>query len=303
MIKDEANFDLWAKRFLLFMRAERNVSPHTIRAYQQDLKDFQDYLKKSSFDISDFRKTRLAVREFWITLSKKKVHTSTLLRKLAALRSFFKYLVMENCLDNDPFTYLSMPKKEKLLPRFLTEKEVNSFLAIIENSRHPLSLRDRALTELLYSSGIRIQEAVNLNVEDMDMWNGMVRVLGKGNKERIVPIGKTAINCIQLYLRGRGMGQRYPLKGALFLNARGQRITTRGVRKVLNRWVSQTTIHKKITPHMFRHSFATHLLDHGCDLRVVQEILGHKSLSSTQLYTHTSIDQLKKVYSNAHPRA
>jgi integrase/recombinase XerC len=158
--------------------------------------------------------------------------------------------------------------------------------------------------ELLYSSGLRIQEAVGLNVEDLDLWNNLVRVFGKGSKERLVPLGDSATECLHAYLKQREKKEKIsgPPKGAVFMNARGGRLTQRGARKIINRWVKESALGQSVHPHMFRHSFATHLLNRGCDLRTVQEMLGHKNISTTQRYTHTSIEQLRKVYENAHPR-
>lgn len=302
----ESNVVLWIRRFLLFLRAERNCSPHTLRAYLKDLTEFSAFLRRQhSPDIRNFRKSRLLIREFWVTLSKRKLRASTLTRKLASLRSFFNYLVMEDQIPTNPFHYLPPPRKEKTLPRFLTEKQVAHLLSFMGRSRQPLAARDLALVEILYSSGLRIQEAIDLNVEDLDLWNGIVKVYGKGGRERLVPMGDHSVRSIESYLDGRRTtdGTPVPAKGALFLNARGRRITTTGSRKVLGKWVRQAAMHSSVTPHVFRHSFATHLLNRGCDLRTVQEMLGHKSLTSTQIYTHTSIEHLKKVYENAHPRA
>lgn len=315
----------WFRRFLLFLRAERNASEETLRAYETDLKEFQNFMQKSSLDLSTFRKSRLLVREYWQTLSAKKLKSASIHRKLAVLRSFFKFLVNENLMKHNPFRYLAPPKRENALPRFLTEKELSHLLSAIENCQGALSLRNRALIELLYSSGIRIQEAVRLNIEDIDFWNGMIRIFGKGNKERLVPVGGKALKAIENYLkirtlplplrevkasspRRRGVGVRgiasSPHRcGALFLNARGARISTRGAAKVIQQLIRKISFPKHVSPHMFRHSFATHLLNHGCDLRTVQELLGHATLATTQRYTHTSVEQLKKVYDRAHPRA
>lgn len=301
MLKDEIALDLWVRRFILFMRAERAASSHTILAYQNDLKEFIKFIKKPTLSLANFRELRLLVREYWVNLSKKKVQVSTISRKLGSLRSFFKFLVKEELLSNNPFNYLTFPKKEKHLPNFLTENEMGSFLSVFETSSHRFKLRDKALMELLYSSGLRVQELVNLNVEDLDLWNGMVLAFGKGNKERLVPMGQIATNAIEAYLRESKRADSY--KGALFLNGFGRRLTTRGIRKIILRLLKKSALHKNLTPHMMRHSFATHLLNKGCDLRIVQELLGHKSLTTTQLYTHTSMENLKRVYQHAHPRA
>ena len=308
------DLNLWAKRFLLHQRADRNASPETLRAYESDLREFARFAGAEPApegsprttgqpsDAFEFRKCRLLVREFWIALSKRGVKDATLARKLAVLRSFFRYLVSEDVLSGNPLKYLPPPKREKTLPRFLTEKEMSHFLSALERSKEPSAPRDRALMELLYSSGLRIQEAVGLNVEDLDLWNGLVRVFGKGSKERMVPLGDPATECLHAYLSGRESKERREPKGAVFVNFRGGRLTQRGARKVIDRWVRESAVGQSVHPHMFRHSFATHLLDRGCDLRTVQELLGHKNISTTQRYTHTSIERLRKVYENAHPR-
>jgi integrase/recombinase XerC len=288
------------------MRSERNSSPNTIRAYRHDMDEFSRFLKgRSISNLSDFRRSRLLVREFWMELSKRKIRTATLLRKLASLRSFFKFLVREDVLETNPFNYLRVPRKEKSLPRFLTEREMDDFISTLERFRHPLAARDRALVEVLYSSGLRVQEAADLNLEDLDLWNGTARVFGKGSRERLVPVGGSAVGALEKYLDERKnlRGSGDVLRGAVFLNAREKRITARGVRVILDRWVRRSALRKSVSPHMFRHSFATHLLNTGCDLRTVQEMLGHRSLTSTQVDAHTSTDRLKKVYESAHPRA
>lgn len=300
---------LAARKFFVYLQAERNASAHTLRAYERDLAEFLSFLEKKAkaqvADLADFRQARLWVREFWLELSNRKVMTSTLLRKLAALQSFFRFLMREGKIATNPFDYLTLPKKEKRLPRFLSESETEKFFLSFSSAIQLLSLRDQAWLELLYSGGFRIQEALSLNIEDLDFWSGQVRVLGKGNKERIVPIGESALLAIEKYLRRRA-DHKHPwdsLRGPLFLNHRGGRLNPGGARKVLQQWVKQSSLKKHITPHIFRHTFATHLLNRGCDLRIVQELLGHKNLATTQIYTHVSLESLKKTYEKSHPRA
>lgn len=301
----ETRIDVRIKRFLLFMRAERSASAHTLRAYEKDLQDFRAFCRRSPLDVSTFRKSRLLVREYWQHLSEQKLKSATVARKLASLSSFFNFMVRENEAEVNPFDYLPPQKREKTLPGFMTEKEVSDLLASLERSRHRLSARDRALIEILYSCGLRIQEAVSLNAEDIDFWNDLVRVFGKGGKERLVPVGKPALSAVRNYLKEKQKAARSasPPPGPLFLNARGKPITARGARKAIGRVVRQMAFSKNVHPHTFRHSFATHLLNRGCDLRTVQEMLGHKSLATTQRYTHTTVEHLKKAYEGAHPRA
>ncbi len=295
------NPEILQKRFLLYLRAEKNISAHTFIAYKQDLSDFFSFFGDLAPDLADFRKCRLAVREYWSSLSRRELKTSSILRKLCSLRSFFRFLVREKHMDSNPFLTLKLPKKAQTLPDFMTEKEVDSLFSIVERTRSRHMFRDKAILELLYASGLRIHEAMNLNIEDLDLWNGMVRILGKGNRERMLPIGTSATKAVERYLNARAA--ELPKKGALFLNPQRKRLTTRGARKIIGRWAGNSGLSRKVHPHMFRHSFATHLLDRGCDLRTVQELLGHKSLNSTQLYTHTTLERLRKVYNQAHPRA
>mgnify|MGYP001563540953 CR=1 FL=1 len=298
------DLELWVKKFLLYMRAEKNAAPLTLRAYEHDLKEFTDHCGEQA-EISQFRQSRLLVRDFWASLHQKKLRSSSILRKLAALRSFFKFLVLEDVVDVNPFDYLTNPKKERLLPRFIVEKEMPKLWDAFDKTVHPLAVRDRALLELLYSSGLRIRETVDLNMGDIDVWNGTVRVLGKGGKERMVPVGKAAVRSIEAGVKWRETRFSTPVtsKSPVFVNARGKRITPRGAQIVIDRWVKKAALSTRVSPHTFRHTFATHLLNSGCDLRAVQEMLGHKSLNSTQVYTHATIDHLRKVYESAHPRA
>src|SRR4029077_8514945 len=200
-----------------------------------------------------------------------------------------------------PFAGLPMPKLEKRLPRFLPEEQMNQLLELPAHSKKSFAKRDTALLELLYSSGLRVQELCQLNAEDIDLWGGMVRVFGKGSRERMVPVGETALKRIHAYLEGRV--SKGPRGSPLFLNPRGARLSDRGARMVVARWVRQASFQQKVSPHSFRHSFATHLLGRGCDLKAVQEMLGHRNLVTTQAYTHVTADHLKKVYEKAHPRA
>jgi integrase/recombinase XerC len=194
-----------------------------------------------------------------------------------------------------------MPKAEKRLPRFLSEEDMQRVLELPRRSRDRNALRDAALLELLYSSGVRIEELCQLNVEDIDPWSGMVRVFGKGSRERMVPLGQTAQKVIHAYVETRPAALRR--SAPLFLNKSNGRLSARVVRYIVNKWVKQAALHQKISPHAFRHSFATHLLNRGCDLRSVQEMLGHRNIVTTQVYTHVSPEHLKKVYEQAHPRA
>jgi tyrosine recombinase XerC len=272
-----------------------------VRAYKHDLEAFQAFLAQRYPKTELARHHRLIVRDYLSELHQKGQRRATLLRAVAVLRAFFKYLLRSEVLTQSPFVGLPMPKGEKRLPKFLSEAEMQRLLEIPRHSKDKKSMRDGALLELLYSSGIRIEELCQLNVEDIDFWGGMLRVFGKGSRERLVPLGQTAQKVIHAYVESRPAALRRA--APLFLNPKGLRLSSRGARNVVSKWVQQAALHHKISPHAFRHSFATHLLDRGCDLRSVQEMLGHRNLSTTQIYTHVSTEHLKKVYQESHPRA
>jgi tyrosine recombinase XerC len=292
--------DKQIQRFILYLRVERNASTHTLRAYNHDLAGFAAFVRERypSTDLSTH--SRLVVRDYLSELHQTARQRATLLRPIAVLRAFYKFLLREGEINQNPFAGIPLPKKEKKLPRFLSEQEMVVLLdAPLKHGAG--NLRDAALLELLYSSGIRIQELCQLNVEDLDLLGGMVRVFGKGSRERLVPFGQTAEQRLRDYISSRpaSMRQRYPL----FLNHNGSRLTDRGARMIVSKWVINAALRQKISPHAFRHSFATHLLNRGCDLRSVQEMLGHRNLATTQNYTHVTTDHLRKVYEKAHPRA
>lgn len=302
-----ALLDIHAKNFLHYLRAERNFSLNTVKAYTIDLAGFYDFLKHNYPKIKIEACERLILRDYYAFLQKSALKRSSVIRRIAALRSFFKYLTREEIIRKNPFLYLSTPKKEKRIPVFLTEEEIRGLFSL-----PGISPRDKAMLELLYSGGLRIEELVGLNVGDVDFFGEMIRVWGKGNRERLVPVGQKSLASVHDYISDkdrRAKAAPGPARNdggnsvALFLNTRGVRITTRGARKTLHKWFSKAGFAKKVSPHTLRHSFATHLLDRGCDLRSVQEMLGHRSLASTQVYTHVTAESLKKVYDKAHPRA
>lgn len=241
---------------------------------------------------------RAHVRRHLAELQSGEASRATVLRKASALRSFVKFLRAEGELKRDPFLGVPLPKRARSLPKFLTEAEMEEVLSAPASSG-AASERDRAMIELLYSSGLRRAEIGALNVGDVDFLSGTIRVFGKGSKERIVPVGGTALGCLRAYLRRRGG----PADGEpLFANLRGERLSDEGVVFVVRRWVKRSSLLKKVTPHVFRHSFATHLLNRGCNIREVQEMLGHADLNTTQVYTHVSLAKLQDVYKGAHPR-
>lgn len=286
-------------QFIQYLATERNVSPHTIEAYASDLAQFAEFVHHergtgAGSDAVD----HLLIRR-WLALLHKDHQKSSIGRKLAAVRSFFKYLVREGVAAKNPAELVSTPKKEKRLPYHLNIDEVT---ALVESPRERgiLALRDRAILETLYSCGIRVSELTGLNVGEVDLEACLVRVLGKGGKERVVPVGRHARQAIADYLLAR---DNPPSDAPFLLNARGGRLTSRSVARTVDKYIVRLATIRKISPHTLRHTFATHLLEAGADLRAIQELLGHSSLSTTQKYTHVSIDRLMEVYDKAHPKA
>ncbi len=277
------------------LRASGGGSAHTLRAYKSDVESFSaKYPDLAAADIE-----RAHLRGWLADLQAAGASRATVLRRASAVRQFVKFLRAEGELRRDPFLGVSLPKRARVLPKFLTEAEVEQVLAA-PAAADSASRRDRALLELLYSSGLRRSEAAALNVGDFDALSGCVRVKGKGGKERLAPVGEAALERLREYLGERGG----PAAGEpLFVNARGERLTHDGVAFVVRRWVRRSALLKGATAHSFRHSFATHLLDHGCGIREVQEMLGHANLNTTQIYTHVSLRRLREAYDGAHPRA
>jgi integrase/recombinase XerC len=279
--------------FLKYIKIEKNFSENTIINYENDLKQFFNFVSKE--EINEIQ--NVDIREFIVHLSSKKYSKSSVERKIGTLKSFFNYLKKEGILKVNPAENISFPKKDKKLPRFLEIDEINYFLDSIKGNNIE-DIRDKAILETLYSTGIRVSELVNLNVQDIDFQNSLVKVLGKGGKERIVPIGSKALDSIKNYINNKKFNSE-----ALFVNKKGKRINVRTIRYILNKWIIRCGLSKHISPHSIRHSFATHLLNKGADLRSVQELLGHSNLATTQIYTHVTTERLKEVYSKSHPRA
>lgn len=284
-------------KFINYLKVEKNASEHTITNYLVDLEVFKDFLADKDIETVD----HLGLRRFLAQLRGKNYAKRTIARKLASLRSFFRFLFREGYIKKNPITAISTPKLDKKLPVFLDTAKIDRLLAAPSDKDLP-GLRDRALLETLYSSGLRVSELVGLDLDDVDFISGVIKVLGKGSKERIVPIGEPALAAITKYIDKRGSGKVKDGK-AIFLNTRGDRITDRSIRRILDTHIKACSIVEHISPHSLRHSFATHLLDRGADLRSVQELLGHMNLSTTQIYTHVTMDRLKSVYDKAHPRA
>ncbi|MGD8897993.1 MAG: tyrosine recombinase XerC [Acidobacteriota bacterium] len=286
--------------FLRHLERERNASPHTIRAYGEDLQQFSAYLKRVlGRQPRPEDADHVLIRGFLADLHKRGLKKTSSARKLAGLRTFFRYLCREGRLDRNPARALLSPRLEKRIPSPLEEAQVEALLDVTGDD--PVSLRTRAILELLYATGIRCAELVGLDVGEVDLEARMVRVLGKGRKERIVLFGTRAREALRAWLRAR-KGLR-PKTEAVFINLRGGRLSDRSVRALLSRRVRQVALSRRCSPHTLRHSFATHLLARGADLRAIQELLGHASLSTTQRYTHVDTRQLLEVYKKTHPRA
>jgi tyrosine recombinase XerC len=283
-------------KFINYLKVEKNASGHTIKNYSIDLNSF--FLFLDGKDIAEV--DHLTLRRFLAQLRSKAYSKRTIARKLASLRSLFKFLYREGHIKSNPITAISSPKLDKKLPKFLDVGQVTR-LILKPDTATIAGLRVRAILETLYSTGIRVSELVGLDTQDIDFISGVVKVFGKGSKERMVPIGEEALGAIRRYNDKKDKKERS--RDAVFLNNRGGRLTDRSVRRMLDKYIHACAIEEKISPHSLRHSFATHLLDRGADLRSVQELLGHMNLSTTQIYTHVTMDRLKAVYDKAHPRA
>ena len=286
------------ERFDRYLDVERNYSVHTRQAYNRDLREFAAFLSEQGGVELLQRLDNLQLRRY-LALLHKRNQRSTIARKLSSLRSFFRFLVREGVLKTSPAEGLATPKRNSYLPKTLSADEAHS---LMERGHRGdvIGLRDRAIVELLYSCGLRISELTGLDVADLDLREALVRVLGKGRKERIVPVGRKALAALEDYLSARGNATD---KSPLFLNARNGRLTPRSIQRHLKTQLLKAGILKDVSPHALRHTFATHLLDGGADLRSIQELLGHASLSTTQKYTQVSVDQLMTVYDRAHPRS
>jgi len=289
--------------FLDYLTYERNVSINTVAAYRDDLDSFTDFLCNDYFTLARDqlelkRIDHLTIRAYLAHLARKKLSRSSIARHLSALRSFFKYLMREEIVTSNPARSVATPKREKHLPSVLQPADVAALFDMPDLST-PLGVRDRAWLELMYASGLRISELVGIDLDDIELRSRLVKVRGKGAKERIVPFGSKAQEAIQKYLEVRNA----PEQDALFVNYRGARITARSVRRLFEKYVRAASLRAGLSPHTLRHSFATHLLNAGADLRAIQELLGHASLSTTQKYTHLNDWQLIEVYKKAHPRA
>lgn len=287
--------------FITYLSVERGLATNTLESYGRDLRQYSEYLEADSGTLDAV--SRSTIVGYLLHLQGQGKATATIARRLAALKAFYQFLLRERRINQDPTANLESPKLEKRLPKVLTVREVERLLAQPDPGQ-PAGMRDRAMLELLYATGIRVSELVSLSVVDVNLEMGYIRCSGKGAKERIVPLGSLAIQSCTEYLQGaRPRLVKHESEQALFVNHHGHRLTRQGFWKIVKKYADDAKIEKEITPHTLRHSFATHLLENGADLRSVQEMLGHADISTTQIYTHVTKGRLKEVYARTHPRA
>lgn len=294
-------------KFLIHIKTRLGFSKHTERAYRKDISEFISFLKSVNINIPS-KIDSIILRKYLSSLTLKGFSKNTLIRKISSIRSFISFLVLERIIETNPFEVLLLPKKDKNLPLFLTEDEIERLIdynkpdAVLKlNPNYPFAFRDFALLMLLYSSGLRRSEAVGLNVGDVDIISGFVRVFGKGRKERIVPVGQNALKALIDYIDTLPDHKKIP-SSPLFTNKSGKRLSDTAVFLILKKMATRARFTRPLRPHMLRHTFATHLINNGCDVRAVSEMLGHSSLSTTQVYTHLTIDKLKEIHNKYHPR-
>ncbi|HNU73465.1 MAG TPA: tyrosine-type recombinase/integrase [Deltaproteobacteria bacterium] len=288
----EIDLDSSLNQYKMFLLAQKGLSPETYRAYVGDIEDLIAFLDDRKARVPD----RLMVRSYMLRLHSR-YSRSTINRKLSSIRGFFDFVMARQGLDANPFSHVRSLKKREELPKFLSPEEMADMIEGVG------PLRDRAILELFYSTGIRVSEMESMNCMDVDRGSGFILVTGKGSKQRRVPVGKKALSVICGYLEGRGIPDPLYCAEPLFLNSRGKRLRSRSIRLIVDQWSKRMGLSRHVSPHVIRHTFATHMLDAGADLRAIQEMLGHASLSTTQRYTHLTLDKLMDVYDKAHPKA
>ena len=291
------------KEFKIYLEKIRGYSNHTINNYELDIIDYLNYCNNSNINIYNI--TYFEVKEYLVKLYEKNFKATSIGRKISSLRTFYSYLYEEGKVNKNIFKHISVPKKEKRLPKYITNDEVDAIFKVPDITS-PLGQRNRLILELLYGGGIRVSELCNIKVNDIDINNKTIRILGKGSKERIVFYGSTCSEILELYLSdGRNTLLNKKNNDYLIIGAykKDKPLTTRSVQLILNDIIEKASIKKKVTPHVLRHTFATHLLNEGCDILIVKELLGHSSLDTTGIYTHVSNERLRKVYLDSHPRA
>jgi len=290
-------------RFIRYLDVERNYSKHTIKNYSIDIDNFLNYCKENKFDKYNVKYSN--VKKYLIVLYELKYSNATISRKISSLRTFYDYLYDNNLVTNNIFNYISSPKKEKKLPKYISNEDV-SIIFDIPDIKTPIGMRNRLIIELLYGTGIRVSELCNIKISDIDLKNKSIRILGKGSKERIVYFGDICLRILNSYIKDarcellRNKSNDYLIVGAY---KKDKKISVRSVELIINEIIRLAAIKKNISPHTFRHTFATHLLNEGCDILIVKELLGHSSLDTTGIYTHVSNERLRNVYLKSHPRA
>lgn len=294
-------FDAELDGFVAYLRHEKNASPHTVANYRSDLLQLARYLEEKRVMLREI--DNIALRGFLAVLYERGEKKSTIGRKLAAIRSFFQFCVRKGWLDDNPARVVATPRQDKPVPSFLSEEEMQEFLDLPRTSK-PLDIRDKAMLELLYATGIRVSELVGIEIEDVKFSERLIRVRGKGKKERLVPFGRIAEESLRSYMQARTLIHKGQVdETPLFLNYRGKKLSPRSVERTVDKYIRRSALRRKISPHSLRHSFASHLLSRGADLRVIQELLGHESLATTQKYTHLDLKHLLEVYRKSHPRS
>ena len=286
--------------FCEYLKVQRNYSDYTILNYRKDLEEYVEFLNESKYKYDDMDYKKCI--NYLLYLDKKNLKKNSVSRRLSSLRTFYKYLVLTNNTSSNPFLLVSSPKKEKRIPKFINYQGIEEIFNI-PNIKTSEGQRERVILEILYGSGVRVSELVNIKIKDIDFDNKTILIFGKGSKERIVSFGEPALDAINLYIK-EGRKELLDKKESeyLIVGKEKESLTTRRIEQIVNKLIEKTSIKMNITPHMFRHTFATHLLDQGCDLIAVQELLGHESLSSTEIYTHISNEHLREVYLKCHPR-
>jgi integrase/recombinase XerC len=299
-------FENLIDEFLIYLQVNKNFSIHTLESYGLDLRQFSVFFDKEPITSVELI-NHLLIRRYLAELKEEQLARKSIARKISCLRSFFKFLCRQGYISNNPLIGISIPKLEKRLPEFLYPEELESLLNLPDQSNY-LGIRDQAILEIFYSSGLRLQELVGLTIADLDLEGGYLRVFGKGAKERLVPIGGCAKRALLKYLKevrtellAKSNNPNQTVH--VFLNYRGTRLSGRSIQRLMDKYLQQLALHRKISPHTLRHTFATHLLENGADLRVVQELLGHVDISSTQIYTHLTKERIRAVYLKSHPRA
>jgi integrase/recombinase XerD len=296
-------FDTYLKEYLYYLKITKNLSKNTIQSYQRDLQAYIDFIKENYGirDLDDIKKEH--IQNFSRSLSRKNNSNTTITRKLSSIRSFHKYLMSENIVDRDISRKVRKPKTSSSLPTVLNIEEIDRLINLTYKSDKPLDLRNRAMIEIAYGSGLRVSELLNLKISDLHLNKALVNIIGKGNKERIIPLNENTVLALQKYIIEARPDLKPKKADILFVNKFGKPISRVGVFKLIKKLAEEADIKKIVSPHTLRHSYATHLLENGADLRTVQDLLGHEDILTTEIYTHVSKKHLSKIYNEAHPRA